>query len=399
MQRGVSRFIFRAALAGVLLLVLGAGAVFGYREFRGRPSAADGAAGGAGGGASFTVAAAGDILIHPEVTAQAVKDAKQDGKAAGGAPDYDRVLAGVAPVIRSADLAICHFETAVAPAKGPFLGYRRFSVPPQIAATLKRVGYDTCSTASNHTLDHGAAGVRRTLDALDAAGLRHTGSARSAAEAARPTILTVKGVKVAQLSYAYGFNDTRVPKKTPWLANTIDVRRIAADEKAARAAGAEVVIASLHWGREQHNEASKGQLELGRRIAAETGVDLIIGHHAHVAQPFEKVDGTWIAYGLGNQIARHAQPLGTTEEGVIGWFRFTKRNGHWTVSQARYEPTLVELKPAIRVVDVARALARPDLPAATRSRYRLAYERTGGIVLNRGAGRDGLRPLTAMPSG
>ncbi|GHF25054.1 poly-gamma-glutamate biosynthesis protein [Streptomyces mashuensis] len=340
--------------------------------------------------ASFTLAAGGDVLIHPEITEQARKDAQEAGRPG---PDFAAVMAGIAPVVRGADLAVCHMETVLADPKGPFLGYRKFSVPPQIARTLKDIGYDTCSTASNHALDHGPEGVRRTLDTLDAAGLRHTGSARSAQEADTPNILDVKGVKVAQLSYAYGFNDTELPRDKPWLANTIDVARMARDEKRARAAGAEVVFASVHWGREGHNEASGTQLALARRIARETGIDLVVGHHAHVVQPFEKVSGRWVAYGLGNQVARHAEPLGITEEGVMGRFTFTKRQGRWSVTDARYVPTLVELEPRIRVVDLGAALRRDDLTAGQRARYRTAYERTRGIVLNRGAEADGLRPL------
>ncbi|MEU1372525.1 CapA family protein [Streptomyces triculaminicus] len=341
--------------------------------------------------ASFTLAAGGDVLIHPEITDQANKDAKEAGRPG---PDFGAVMAGIKPVVGKADLAVCHLETVMADPKGPFLGYRKFSVPPQIAGTLKDIGYDTCSTASNHTLDHGPEAVKRTLDTLDKAGIKHTGSARDAKEAATPNILDVKGVKVAQLSYAYGFNDTTVPKDKPWLVNETDVKRMAADEKAARAAGAEVVFASVHWGSEGHNEPSKTQLRLARRIAKETGIDLVIGHHAHVVQPFEKVEDTWVAYGLGNQVARHAEPLGITEEGVMGWFEFSKRNGKWSVSDARFVPTLVELEPKIRLVDVGAALRREDLTKERQARYRTAYERTRGIVLNRGAEADGLRPLT-----
>ncbi|MFI1257565.1 CapA family protein [Streptomyces netropsis] len=344
------------------------------------------------GDASFTLAAGGDILIHPEITDQANKDAKDKG---GQGPDFSAVMAGIKPVVSQADLAVCHMETVTAEPKGPFLGYRKFSVPPQIAATLKDIGYDTCSTASNHTLDHGPEAVKRTLDTLDKAGLKHTGSARNAKEAATPLIMDVKGVKVAQLSYSYGFNDTTVPKDKPWLVNTVDVKRIAKDEKAARAAGAEVVFASIHWGREGHNEASKSQLRQAELIARKTGIDLVVGHHAHVVQPFEKVRGTWVAYGLGNQVARHAKPLGITEEGVMGRFTFTRNNGKWSVTDARYVPTLVELEPKIRVVDVAAALkgGGKGLSDDQKARYRTAYERTRGIVLNRGGEKDGLEPL------
>ncbi|WP_239064896.1 CapA family protein [Streptomyces sp. S4.7] len=387
---------------------------------------------------AFTVAAAGDILIHPQLTEQAYRDAgvtqvpEAVGRKVGAGvpdPDFGKIMAGVKPVISKADLAICHFEPVVAGPKGPFRSFPDFLVPPQITTAIKKTGYDTCSTASNHTLDDGPQGVTRTLDALDAAGLKHTGSARSAAEGAKPLIVDVKGVRVAQLSYAFGFNGREIPADKPWLANENSFDAIAAAEKAARGAGAEAVILSIHWGREHHPDPSASQLKLGRRIAKETGIDLVIGHHAHVVQPMEKVDGTWIAYGLGNQLARHDVPSGLTEEGAIGWFEFREKpGGGWDV-EAWYAPTFVTIPPEEgeeseadgadgagveqstdggkgtkgaakdhRLLDIAGALrADKDLSAEERAQYRLAFERTRGTMLNRGAAGDGLRPLSELP--
>lgn len=368
-------------------------------------------AGGTGGGRSFTVAAAGDILIHPELTEQAARDARAAGHQGY---DFDRIMAGVKPVISRADLGICHMEAVLGSPGGPFRSYPDFLVPPQIAKTVKAIGYDTCSTASNHTLDHGSEGVYGTLDTLDREGLRHTGSARSQAEADTPLIMDVKGVKVAQISFAFGFNGRDLPPDKPWLANPTSFKAIAAAEKKARAAGADVVILSIHWGREHQPEPSNQQLDLARRIARETGINLVIGHHSHVVQPMEKIGGTWIAYGLGNQLARHDVPGGLTEEGAIGWFEFTERGGTWDV-RARYVPTFTDIPPdpeaapgtdpaAVRpvrdhrLVDVAEAL-RGDAPLLPqqRARYRLAFERTQGTLLNRGAAKDGLRALRELP--
>jgi poly-gamma-glutamate synthesis protein (capsule biosynthesis protein) len=50
-----------------------------------------------------------------------------------------------------------------------------------------------------------------------------------------------------------------------------------------------------------------------------------------------------------------------------------------------------------RLVDVAAELKRDDLSDQQRSRLRLAFERTEGTMLNRGAAKDGLRPLTELP--
>lgn len=327
---------------------------------------------------SFTVVAAGDVLIHPPLTEQALADG-------GGRRDYSALFAGVKPVIEQADLAICHLGTPIAKPSGPFEGYPTFSVPPEVATALAGVGYDTCSTASNHTFDQGASGVETTLDTLDAAGLRHTGSYRSAKDAATPLILDVHGVKVAQVSYTFGFNQgTTVPSGSPWMANKLDPAKVLSAARAARAAGAEVVIASLHWGTEDQPNPTPDQVRIARQLLADPAIDLIVGCHAHVVQPMEFVNGKWVVYGMGNQIARHDQPRGTTEEGIIARFRFVRGPDGWHADKAEYVPTLVDLGPPIRLRDLTSDKA---VPAARRTQ---ALDRTDKIVLSRSAADHGL---------
>ena len=77
-----------------------------------------------------------------------------------------------------------------------------------------RCSTQVCTTASNHTVDRGTAGLVRTLDALDAAGLQHTGSYRSAADAEGVLILQTAAAKIAVISATYGLNG-QLPE-APW---------------------------------------------------------------------------------------------------------------------------------------------------------------------------------------
>ncbi|MDT7727108.1 MAG: hypothetical protein QOI21_3684 [Actinomycetota bacterium] len=328
---------------------------------------------------SFTVVATGDVLIHPAISDQAAEDAKTSGQ---GVFDYRPLLSGVKPLISGADLAICHLETPLAKEGGPYSGYPSFSAPPEVADAIKDTGYDTCSTSSNHTLDQGEAGVTRTLDKLDEAGIKHTGSARTAKEAATPLIMDVKGVKVAQVSFAFGFNGIEVPKGKPYLANRIVVDDVIKAAKAAKDAGADVVIASLHWGTEYQHEITKDQEQQAKKLLADKNIDLIIGHHAHVVQPFEEINGKWVAYGLGNSVAKHSDPRGSTEEGVAARFRFVKGTDGWKVDKAEFVPTLMQLTPQLRLFDLT-----VD-PSGERGAQ--ALKATEDVVLSRGAAKDGL---------
>ncbi|MFD0041334.1 CapA family protein [Streptomyces anulatus] len=360
------------------------------------PAAARGAGGqGAEGLRPFTLLAAGDVLPHSSVIDRAAADA------GGGGYDFAPMLAGVAPVVSGADLAFCHMETVYGEEGGPYTGYPSFKSPPEVAAALRTTGFDSCSTASNHTLDDGADGVRRTLDALDGAGIRHAGSARTAAEAARPTILPAgpgKGAaKVAHLAYTYGTNDIPLPADRPWTVNVTDEGRIIEEARAARRAGADVVVLSAHWGTEWQDEPDATQLELARRLTASADagrpdIDLIIGTHAHVPQAYEKVNGTWVVYGMGDQIAGAMinyegvqDPRGN--QSSMGRFTFAppaKTGERWKVKKAEFVPQWYDTVTG-RAVNLNASL---DDGA---EHLREVRDRIRAVVLGRGADKDGLR--------
>jgi poly-gamma-glutamate capsule biosynthesis protein CapA/YwtB (metallophosphatase superfamily) len=333
----------------------------------------------------FTVLGAGDILLHSPLWAQASADAKAAGRSGFY---FDPMFASAKPDISGADLAICHMETPYGKKNGPFTGYPVFEVPPVIAQTIHNVGYDSCSTASNHALDGGEAGIERTLDALDAAGVKHTGTARSATEAATPDLLRANGVTVAQLSYSFGFNGIPRPAGKPWLANLIDVPNILAAAARAKAAGASVVIVSLHWGTEYQHAPNEQQLSVARALLASPDVDLILGCHVHVVQPFQKINGKWVVYGMGNQIANQGFSLPTTD-GVMPRFTFTETSpGKFTVTKAEAIPTYDYLGGPDRLIDLPAAMRHAT---GTRAKlYKASWGRTAKVVDSMGAAKDGL---------
>ncbi|TLS43600.1 CapA family protein [Streptomyces montanus] len=340
------------------------------------------------GGAGFTLVASGDVLPHSSIIRQANADAGGQGY------DFRPMLAGVKPVVTDADLAICHMETVYG-ADGDYTGYPTFKSPPQVAEALAATGYDACSTASNHTLDDGAAGIHRTLDALDRAGVRHAGSARTAAEAAAPTLLQAGGARVGHLAYTYGTNGIPLPEGRPWAVNLIDPDKIVADARAVRRAGADVVVVSMHWGSEWQDEPDAQQLRLSRQLTesrtnGRPDIDLILGTHAHVPQAYEKVNGTWVVYGMGDQVAgpmvNHSgahDPRGN--EGTIGRFTFVPandRSGRWQVEKAEFVPQWFDVGPG-RVVNLGDARLQGTGATGVRDRIRQ-------VVLSRGAAGDGL---------
>jgi poly-gamma-glutamate synthesis protein (capsule biosynthesis protein) len=336
---------------------------------------------------TFTLVGTGDVLLHERLWLQAERDAAETGN---GVLDFTPQLANIAPIVSDADLAICHLEVPLAPADGPYEGYPTFSGPPQVVSALDATGYDACSTASNHTFDQGAGGVTRTLDALDAAGIAHAGSARTPSEAEQTTMVDVETtegpVKVGLLSYAYGFNGIPYPASETFWANEIDEQEILADAATARQRGAEVVVVALHWGTEYDHDPNSQQAEVAPRLIGAPDIDLLLGHHAHVVQPIENIGGKWVVYGMGNLMANHAEPEGPKSEGLLTRFTFTEDlpTGRFAITAAEYLPLYQTYEPPVEVLVVPAAIVSGQTGTTTVARLEQALTRTTEVVTSRG---------------
>jgi hypothetical protein len=286
----------------------------------------------------FTIAATGDILIHESLWERAAVLG-----ATGGPPfDFRPMFRRVRDTLAGADLALCHLETPVT-TDGQLSSYPVFAAPVEITDAIGAAGYDSCSTASNHSLDGGTAGIGATLDALDRVGVAHAGTARTRAESRRITMLDVEGATVAHLSYSFGFNGFTPERE--WQANLIEVRRILDDARRAREGGSDLTVVSLHWGVEPLTTPTAFQTQVAERLTRSPFVDAIVGHHAHVVQPVERVNGTVVAYGMGNFLSgmwpSSKWPDGV-EDGVIVVLRVERRGEDYRVTKVRTLPTTVE---------------------------------------------------------
>jgi len=293
----------------------------------------------ADGGRSFTITAGGDILIHRAIAQLA--DAQAPGE---GVYDFTPMLAPLEPWVGEADLAICHLEGALDPENTELSYYPRFNAPHEVADALAAAGYDACSTAGNHTLDHGFTGLADTLAVLDQAGIRHAGSARSAAERL-PNLYEVNEVIVGHLAYTYGTNGLRLTGDQPWAVNVIgDGEGILADARWARQHGAEFVIVSLHWGNEYQVAPTGEQVALAERLLSSPDVDLILGTHVHVVQPIGRVGDEVVVYGMGNEIANMWAYDGHTgtEDGILVHLTVRESGERFVVDEVSYTPTWVD---------------------------------------------------------
>jgi poly-gamma-glutamate capsule biosynthesis protein CapA/YwtB (metallophosphatase superfamily) len=332
---------------------------------------------------SVTVVMNGDLLWHNTLWYGAREDARLRGH---GGYDFAPLLAGMKPVIASADMAICHQEVPLARPGGPYRNFPLFAAPPQVVKAISATGYDVCTTASNHSVDQGFAGLKRTLDDLDRSKIAHAGTARTKAESQRPTIFTTKqGIKIGIAAATFSLNGLPMPKGKPWAVQRTSAKALLGQAHRAREAGADIVVAAVHVGTEYSTSENAQQVKLARALTLSSDVDLVYMHHPHVVQPWTIMNKKWVLYGVGNTVAQHATNVPRGAEGATGRFTFTRvGNGRFNVTKAEYIPTLVTHyqpgRPA-RLYQVSTALKTAK--GSFRSRLLDAQRRTAAVVTSK----------------
>jgi poly-gamma-glutamate capsule biosynthesis protein CapA/YwtB (metallophosphatase superfamily) len=237
-------------------------------------------------------------------------------------PDADYWLSGIAPALRSADLAIGHLEVPHTECSAELAGdVPAPGAPPVNLGAIARAGVGMVSLAGNHIADCGAQGIADTVRLLDENGIAHCGAGADLSEARRPAIRQAGGERIALLSYncvgpsfAWASPDRAgcayLPLETADDEVLTPRSRFAAIDPAAfdilrsditlARMRADRVVVALHKGRVHTPavlEAYEGPLA---RAAIDSGADAVIAHHAHIAKGIEFHLGRPIFHGLGN---------------------------------------------------------------------------------------------------
>ena len=287
---------------------------------------------------TVTVLMSGDLLWHDTVWESAHEDAGRRGLKQRF--DFNQMFAAMKPIVESADLAICHEEVPFATDDEHLSNYPVFAAPPEIARWIASMGWDACTTDSNHSIDQGFDGLVRTATLLEKAGVRHVGTFRTRAERRKPVILTSReGVKVGIVGGTYSLNGFSLPPDQRWAVSMWDADNLIAQAKAAKAAGADIVLVQYHGGDEYSRLPNPQQLALVRRLTASPAVDLVFAEHAHVVQPITKVNGKWVVYGMGNMVGQSDTAYPRAYEGISVRFTFRESGHDFRVTQAAYIPT------------------------------------------------------------
>ncbi len=238
---------------------------------------------------SFT--AVGDVLIHSGVYKAAAQK--------GGGYDFRPMFRLIRPRIEAHDLAFCNQESILGGVALGLSGYPRFNSPQEVGDAVVGAGFNLISLANNHTLDRGEKAILRSLEYWSAQrGVTATGSFPSSEARDAIPLMEVNGISCAFLAYTTLTNGLKAPAGKEHYVNVYSRSRAMEDVTKAGAL-ADLVMVSMHWGNEYTFTPSAAQREIARDLAS-WGVHLVIGHHPHVVQPVEMVDGTLVIFSLGN---------------------------------------------------------------------------------------------------
>ena len=244
----------------------------------------------------------GDVMQHlPQVEA-ARRAAAEKGREGF---DYSAVFGYLMPYFERADFAVVNLETTLT-RTNHYTGYPMFRSPVALADVLRDAGIDVAVMANNHCCDGGLTGVQTTIEELLRCHISHTGVFKDSADYKHhnPLYLTRHGVQFALLNYTYGTNGMPVPKGI--RVNLIDTVRMAEDLTAVRAEKPDGIIVFLHWGIEYQRTENAEQRQLAQFLRRQ-GVNIIVGSHPHVVQPFEADSSHIVLYSLGNLVSNQRQ--------------------------------------------------------------------------------------------
>lgn len=289
----------------------------------------------------ITLSAIGDMLIHSRV----YEDARTDDGF-----NFMPMLEKVKPYLNDSTIAFANQETMIGGEALGLSSYPAFNSPFAVGDALKKAGVDVVSVANNHTLDRGEKAIMNATNHWEKIDMMYTGAYKSEADRNKLRVYeTDEGISVAFLAYTYGTNGIPVPNGKGHLVNLIDKKVMSKRiEKAKQQADA--VVLSLHYGPQYERMPSAGQKDLVQ-FAANEGVDVVLGHHPHVLQPIDWVEGnnghqTLVAYSLGNFLSGQDEFY----RRIGGIFKFsiekTMENGESTVEvkEPKFMPTFVKFE-------------------------------------------------------
>lgn len=342
----------------------------------------------------------GNLIIH---------QSQIDGAKQENSYDFSPSFQYIKKMILDSDISMGILEGALAGCEPS--GYPFFNSPDEVVDALKDTGIDIINYANNHIYDYEDVGLKRTIDVTKEKGLDVLG-VKSTEEEKNYLVKEVNGIKIGFLAYVFEtsminghktINSNILSTYSENLINTFNYndlesfyKKIENEISAMKSEGVEFIITSMHWGEEYNTYIEASQNEIAKRLN-KLGVDIILGGHPHVIQPYEIMrnesgHSTFIIYSQGNSLSNQSeQEIGVaeSEDGIMIKFTLEKKDGNVSLKEYKIIPTWVYKEEKVngtyyhKIIPVEEALADPKkygISSDVYQRVETSLNRTKGIL-------------------
>ncbi|MBP2257433.1 CapA family protein [Virgibacillus alimentarius] len=247
-----------------------------------------------------TLAATGDILLHTRLYNKAKTD--------DGGYDFSELMAEAKPLFNKDHLTVVNQESLIGGVELGLSDFPHFNSPVEITKTLKEFNVDIATIANNHVLDKGEEGILRSIENWNKIGIPYVGAYNSKEDQETLRIFHKNGLRICFLSYTKRMAGVKIPKGKEYLVDSFEGAKVGKIRKRIQKIKsrdlADVIILSIHYGKEYQMLPTSDQLEISNTLS-DAGADVILGHHPHVLQPPAYIlnsrgKDTFCIYSLGN---------------------------------------------------------------------------------------------------
>lgn len=259
------------------------------------------------------------------------------------AQGFQAVVEGIEPELKQSDYAVVNLECPATEIKAPLHKQFVFRAEPAYLQELRNAGITHCILANNHSYDQGRPGLISTAHNLGKASLIPVGYGPTQHDACMPVVIQKNGVEAAIFSsVTLRLESWMYLEKEPGMCQAT-VQQLTDAVTAYRKEHPQTfIIVTLHWGIEYQTAPSRTQQTQARDLV-NAGADAIIGHHPHVIQTPEHINGKPVFYSLGNLVFDNMHPL--AQQGILVKLTLQKNSSEFTVLPYRIEkgkPILLE---------------------------------------------------------
>lgn len=275
----------------------------------------------------------GDNIIHEPIYTYGLNHQQE----------FDFLYENVRDVILKNDIAVINQETPLVDDPKEYGGYPAFGTPIQVGEAIVDAEFDVVTCATNHALDRGSKGIHTTKEFFTGHDVLCLGIQTSEEERKPFEVIMRNDMKFALLNYTYGINGISPPEEHPHMVHLLgDEAQIREDIRRAKEE-ADAVVVFVHWGTENAEEPDAFQ-EKWTDVFLDCRVDVVVGTHPHVLQPYEVLEGKeghrmLVYYSIGNFVS--AQPEKSCVKGGMAHFTIASVPGGAKVTEYGLSPLVI----------------------------------------------------------